>query len=76
MFNKCNYCNYYGVRKDFEIDHQIPVSRSPLATLLMPNLELICSGCNRQKSNKTPYEYRVWRIMNPALANFGPMNQG
>lgn len=56
----------------FEIEHSIPVSRSPFARLLPQNIELICSGCNRQKGNKTPQEYILWRIFNPTTKNFGP----
>ena len=70
---KCPYCAYVGPVSDFEIDHSIPVSR--FAAYLPGNLRWICSGCNRQKSNKTGREYTLWRVLNPFLANYGPIRR-
>ncbi len=72
MYFKCKYCNWIGIRSDFEIDHEIPVARSGLFQLLNPIVDLICSGCNRQKGKMTPGEYMSWRILNWTRANVGP----
>lgn len=69
---KCKYCGWIGLRNDFELDHPIPIARMTLAALLLPK-DLICSGCNRQKGDKTPEEYIVWRLINPIYVNFGPL---
>lgn len=71
MLLKCPYCGHIGPLKDFELDHPIPVSR--LTAYIPGNLRWICSGCNRQKGDKTPYEYMLWRILNPNQANYGPI---
>ena len=70
---RCKYCGYFGIRKYFELDHPIPIARASLAQLLGQQLELICSGCNRQKGVMTPYQYVVWRQRNLFKANFGPI---
>jgi len=72
MFYRCKYCGWVGFRQFFEIDHSIPQSRSPLANML-GNLQLICSGCNRQKGIMTDPEYRNWRRINLMKVNFGPI---
>jgi len=72
MIYKCKFCGYNGKRSDFEIDHRIPISRNPFLPPIT-NIDLICSGCNRQKGNKTEFEYRFWRLINPFLANYGPI---
>lgn len=74
----CRYCGYIGPRHDFEIDHPIPTSRASLYVLLTQSLELVCSGCNREKGDKTPEEYIRWRIFNLRTGknvNFGPINK-
>ena len=73
MLYTCKYCKYTGLRSQFEVDHVVPASRSPLYLLLNPILELICSGCNRQKGAKTPAEYLTWRLLNWSVANYGPI---
>ncbi|QQG43338.1 MAG: HNH endonuclease [Candidatus Daviesbacteria bacterium] len=73
MTYKCKYCKWVGFRKDFEIDHVIPIARSILQNILQPALDLICSGCNRQKGKMTGAEYRLWRLLNPYRANSGPI---
>lgn len=70
---KCKYCGYIGPISGFEVDHSTPISRNPLLGNILSNLEYICSGCNRQKSNKTPSEYSLWRLFNPSIANYGPI---
>ena len=70
---KCKYCGWLGFRGDFEIDHVIPIARDLLSNILQPALDLICSGCNRQKGVMTKAEYALWRIINPVRANFGPI---
>lgn len=71
---RCKYCSYIGQISDFEIDHSTPISRNPLLANLLSNLEYICSGCNRQKSDKTVSEYTFWRLLNPLAANYGPIS--
>lgn len=66
----CRYCNYKGAISDFEIDHITPLSRGGLDT--NSNKILICSGCNREKSDKTHLEYLLWRAAFPGQANYGP----
>ena len=73
MYIKCKYCGHIGLRGDFEIDHPLPIARASFVQLLNQKLELICSGCNRQKGKKTPIEYILWRSLNPREANFGPI---
>lgn len=76
MYFKCKYCGWFGKRPDFEIDHEIPISRLGLSQLFNPTISLICSGCNRQKGNMTPSEYSLWRLLNFHRANYGPMKAG
>jgi len=71
---KCIYCGWIGKPQDFEVDHNVPVSR--MGSNNLPNLQFICSGCNRQKGNKTGAEYIIWRIFNNQIANYGPMKAG
>ena len=70
---KCKYCDWVGPRNKFEIDHVIPVARNPILNVLQPTLDLICSGCNRQKGIMTGFEYAQWRSLNPMKANYGPI---
>src|SRR5712691_5452039 len=42
-------CAICGKQHDLEIDHIIPVTRGGLASL--SNLQVLCSWCNRAKSN-------------------------
>lgn len=73
MQYRCKYCTFIGIRADFEIDHVNPISRFPLQNIIQPTLDLICSGCNRQKGKMTDEEYLFWRLINFAKANFGPI---
>jgi len=70
MLQKCRYCQWIGLSFFFEEDHIIPSSRK--GSDQPYNRQWICSGCNRQKSDKTPNEYILWRVLNPSLANRGP----
>jgi len=70
---KCKYCGYLGLRKDFELDHVIPISRSLIQNIVNPLMDLICSGCNRQKGKMTSREYILWRLLHPYEKNFGPL---
>lgn len=54
----CQYCSKVG--GELELDHIVPVSRGGLAT--EDNLTTACLKCNRQKHNKTPEEFIVWRL--------------
>ena len=76
MLYKCRYCGWGGPKSDFEIDHDPPLSRLSLATLLLPKLEWVCSGCNRQKGTMTASEYLFWRLINWHKANRGPIEGG
>ena len=70
----CKYCEYKGPREDFEGDHEPPNARlQTVLDLLSQKVQLICSGCNRQKGEKTDLEYRRWRFFNPTMANYGPI---
>ncbi|MBI2011831.1 HNH endonuclease [Candidatus Daviesbacteria bacterium] len=72
---KCRYCGWVGGKSDFEWDHMDPKikTESFLLDFLQGKLELICSGCNRQKSDKTSQDYTFWRWLFPRQANFGPI---
>lgn len=72
---KCIYCGWYGYSSDFEWEHKNPNMKtdSLLNDFLSGNLARACSGCNRQKGDKTLEEYVVWRAVSPAEANFGPL---
>jgi len=74
---KCIYCNWIGLFSDFEIDHIFPLSRGGSDS--PQNRRLICSGCNREKGDKTHSEYLSWRLI-AGLAgvrlNFGPIKGG
>ena len=73
--HKCPYCRWIGERSDFELDHMDPSlkTESLILDFLRGKLELICSGCNRQKGEKTSEEYVVWRLLFADEANFGPI---
>ena len=61
---KCSYCHIRLVFEDYgkgwglewEVDHGKPVSRG--GTDDINNLHASCRACNREKSDKTPDEYR------------------
>jgi len=53
----CCYCG--GTERKLELDHVLPVSRGGTHTI--GNLAMACFRCNRQKSNKTVMEWRVWQ---------------
>lgn len=68
---KCMYCGNsipidLGDERQTEIDHIIPFSRCGNDSLI--NKVLVCSKCNQEKSNKTPFEKwgddeKRWRII-------------
>lgn len=73
----CIYCNWIGSILNFEVDHIIPVTRG--GSDLPQNKRLICSGCNREKADKTHSEYLSWRSINTLLGikvNYGPIKAG
>ncbi len=73
----CIYCNWVGMFPDFEIDHVIPLARG--GSDLPQNKRLICSGCNREKADKTHEEYVSWRILTAfsgTKVNYGPITGG
>jgi hypothetical protein len=43
-------CNYCGSKDKLEIDHIYPVDKGGLSEI--KNLQVLCSKCNRKKSNK------------------------
>lgn len=47
-------CTKCGCSKDLEIDHIMPVTRG--GTNVLENLQLLCSACNRSKSNHVESE--------------------
>jgi 5-methylcytosine-specific restriction endonuclease McrA len=61
--NRCHYCLdqliTHGAGK-FQIDHFIPLSRG--GSNYANNLVIACPDCNRDKSNKMPWEYRPARF--------------
>lgn len=71
----CKFCDYKGFRSDFEGDHEPPISRLIPLPNIQVKIQLICSGCNRQKGNKTDGEYILWRIFNPNFINYGPLKR-
>ncbi len=74
---KCIYCNFIGEISSFELDHIIPLSRG--GSDFPQNKRLICSGCNREKAEKTHEEYVLWRIftaMAGIKVNYGPITGG
>ena len=63
----CRYCGKklawknYGVAGEkgaWEVDHGIPFSRG--GTNYFRNLWAICTKCNREKSDMTPWEYKSY----------------
>ena len=72
---RCKFCQYTGFREDFEEDHEPPISRLIPVPNIRVRLQLICSGCNRQKGNKTDREYIIWRYFNPIFKNYGPIKR-
>ncbi len=47
----CNFCGNYYQKKDLEVDHMIPKSKS--GSEHISNLQLLCGHCNRSKGDKT-----------------------
>lgn len=73
----CIYCNWIGPFSDFEFDHIIPISKG--GSDLPQNKQLICSGCNREKGDKTHSEYVSWRLAANLFrfkVNYGPIKAG
>lgn len=73
----CVYCKYLGSILDFEIDHIIPTSKG--GSDLPQNKHFICSGCNREKGDKSHTEYITWRSVAELLGlkpNYGPIKGG
>ena len=79
LFKKrCYYCgwsaqNLLDSLANFEIEHLTPLSRG--GSEAPENLVQACRWCNRQKGDKTESEYRMWRLLHPSEATYGP-NQG
>lgn len=53
----CSYCLQKG--GELEVDHIIPLSKG--GTNALSNLTTSCRKCNRQKRDKTPEEFDIWR---------------
>ena len=53
----CVGCNTHFPFRVMDVDHILPKSRS--GTDHPDNLQLLCSGCNRSKGNKTMAEWRA-----------------
>ncbi len=53
----CIGCNTHFPFRVMDVDHILPRSRG--GTDHMDNLQLLCSGCNRSKGNKTMAEWRA-----------------
>jgi 5-methylcytosine-specific restriction endonuclease McrA len=47
----CLGCGYYFPIDNFEIDHIQPVTAAPHLAITLKNLQLLCSACNKKKSN-------------------------
>ena len=60
----CNGCEGDFPFKLFEVDHVVPRSRG--GTDHLPNLQLLCSSCNRIKGDR-PQEYLMARLAEIAL---------
>ena len=60
----CNGCRGDFPFKLFEVDHLVPRSRG--GTDHLPNLQLLCSSCNRIKGDR-PQEYLMARLAEIAL---------
>jgi 5-methylcytosine-specific restriction endonuclease McrA len=54
-------CAYCGACAE-TLDHVLPVSRWPDLERRMRNLVPACKRCNPQKGNKTPDEWKAWRL--------------
>jgi 5-methylcytosine-specific restriction endonuclease McrA len=55
----CRYCKE-KLDSNYEIDHITPVSKN--GDNKLSNLALSCRQCNREKHNKTLFEYIEWRL--------------
>lgn len=53
----CSYCGASGARA---VDHKVPVSRG--RDDRRKNLALSCVPCNSEKKNRTPEEWKAWRL--------------
>lgn len=53
----CNGCETHFPFRVMEVDHELPRSRG--GTDHPDNLQLLCSGCNRSKGNKTMAEWKA-----------------
>ncbi|MYI68551.1 MAG: hypothetical protein F4103_07330 [Boseongicola sp. SB0673_bin_14] len=53
----CNGCDTHFPFRVMEVDHMLP--RSKGGTDRLDNLQLLCSGCNRSKGDKTMAEWRA-----------------
>lgn len=52
----CAYCGGVGT----QLDHVLP--RTQGGTDVMRNLAPACGRCNREKSNRTPEQWKAWRV--------------
>ena len=71
---RCQYCwwqDYTHTGIGLEVDHAWPRDRGGLTTPL--NLLTACSGCNREKGDRSALEYRAYRQAWPFLCNWRPI---
>ena len=55
---KCRSC---GSTSDIEVDHILPRSHYPKLALVKANVQILCSSCNKVKSNVYVTDYRPLR---------------
>lgn len=56
--HNCLKCGKY--EKSIHVDHILPRSHYPEEALKLRNLQVLCSKCNREKSNKSYSDYREY----------------
>ena len=61
----CPICNeHYRHRGGKTIDHKLPRSQYPWFSLEWSNLWVICQQCNREKGERSWYEYEQYMYLN------------
>ncbi|OGO53237.1 MAG: hypothetical protein A2148_01880 [Chloroflexi bacterium RBG_16_68_14] len=70
----CQYCSWQDFTQTgtgLEADHAWPRDRG--GPTIPSNLLTACSGCNREKGDRSALEYRAYRQAWPFLCNWGPI---